>query len=452
VTATEERRAGSTEQRPAARASTPDRVRRLRRLALDLKPLRHVAYRRMFVGNAVAQFGLQFTAVAVQVQMYQETGSTAWVGLIGLAALVPLLIFAIWGGAVADVVDRRRLLLGSSLLMWFVTLGLLAQAWAHVGGPVLLLGLMAVQSMAFAISSPTRSAILPRLVPLDELAAANTLGSTAFNAAVVVGPLSVGLLLAHAPVAAAYAVDAVAFTAGLYATVRLPALPPATAGRRAGWRDVRNGLSYIMTSPVLLLSFAIDLAAMVLALPRALFPAEATRFGPAAIGWLYAAIGIGSVVAGLTSGWIGKVRRQGVALIVAVVAWGLSVAAAGLAGSLWLVVFFMALGGAADMISAVYRQTILQSYAPDELQGRMQGIFIAVVAGGPRLGDLRAGLTAALVGPTVAWVGGGVAAAVVALVLAFAYPALARYTPRGRVPAPASALGPAVAGDSVPSG
>jgi MFS family permease len=218
----------------------------------------------------------------------------------------------------------------------------------------------------------------------------------------------------------------------LWATLGLPPIPPLAnnGAGRAGWRDVRAGLTYIWTSPVLLLSFAIDLAAMVLALPRSLFPEMAgERFGPASIGWLYASIGIGSVAAGLTSGWIGRVRRQGIALVIAVVVWGLAVAAAGLAGSLWLAVLLLAVGGAADLVSAVYRQTILQTYAPDELQGRMQGIFIAVVAGGPRLGDLRAGLTAALVGPTAAWVGGGVAAAAVALALALAFPALLRYQP-----------------------
>jgi hypothetical protein len=276
--------------------------------------------------------------------------------------------------------------------------------------------------------------------------------------------------MVQAGVAAAYLVDAVAFTVALWATWALPAMPPAATpvrlaagsavaadatgsdgaagamagassggsagsargGRRiAGWREVREGLAYIATSPVLLLSFAIDIAAMVLAMPRSLFPEVAQqRFGEGAIGWLYAAIAIGSVLAGITSGWIGRVRRQGVALAAAVVGWGVAVGLAGLAGSLWLAVVLLALAGAADLVSAVYRQTILQTYAPDGFQGRMQGIFIAVVAGGPRLGDLRAGATAAFTGSTVSWVGGGFAAAVVAVVLAVAFPALLRYTPR----------------------
>jgi MFS family permease len=414
---------------PALRAGSAP-VPGRRRLAIDPRPLRHVAFRRMWIGLSVANFGYQFTAVAVPVQMYALTRSSLWVGLLGPAALIPLVVFSLWGGAVADVVDRRLLLLASSTLMWLATLGLLTQSLLHANSPALLLGLVAVQATAFAVSSPTRQAIVPRLVPVTELAMANALTTTAFNAAMVAGPLAAGVLLEHASVAAAYGVDAAAFAVVLWATLRLPPLPPLHRDSRAGWRDVRDGLSYIMTSPVLLLSFAIDIAAMVLALPRAMFPqAAADRFGAGAISWLYASIAIGSVLAGLTSGWIGRVRRQGMALVVAVVGWGLAVAVAGLARQLWLAVALLALGGAADLISAVYRQTILQSYAPDGLQGRMQGVFIAVVAGGPRLGDLRAGLMAALVGPTVAWVSGGAAAAVVAVLLALAFPALRRYQP-----------------------
>jgi MFS family permease len=403
----------------------------LRRHAIDVRPLRHPAYRRLFIGNAVSNLGYQFTAVAVPVQMYALTRSSLWVGLLGVAGLVPLIIFAVWGGAVADAVDRRRLLLASSSLMWASTLGLLFQALAHVDGPVLLLVLVAVQATAFAISAPTRMAIVPRLVVREEIAAANTLNSTMFNAAMVVGPLGAGLLLINGGVAAAYAVDALAFTVALWATIRLPPMPPQTpaADGDRGWSAVREGFAYLATSPVLVLSFAIDIAAMVLALPRALFPEVAQeRFGVGAIGWLYAAIAIGSVLAGLTSGWIGRVHRQGLALVAAVVVWGLAVGAAGLAGSLWLTVLLLAVGGAADLISAVYRQTILQTFAPDGFQGRLQGIFMAVVAGGPRLGDLRAGVTAALIGPTAAWVGGGMAAAVVAAGLALAFPSLLRYT------------------------
>jgi MFS family permease len=413
----------------------------LRKHAIDVRPLRHVAFRRLFVGLAVSGFGLAFTAVAVPVQMFALTKSSLLVGLLGVWSLIPLVIFALWGGALADRADRRKLLLISSLVMWGATLLLLLVTAVHVVSPLLLLVLTALQSGATGVSSAARGAIIPRLVPTLELPAANALNFTAMTVSMTAGPLLAGLLVKGGSFGWAYAVDAILFTVVLWATIRLPELRPVHAGAddeaspavretlpRPGWREIRDGLAYIAATPLLWLSFAIDIAAMVLALPRALFPEVAQdRFGAGSIGALYAAIAIGSALAGLTSGWVSQVRRQGVALVVSVVVWGLAVAAAGLASTLWLAVALLAVAGAADLVSSVYRQTILQTYAPDELRGRMQGVFFAVVAGGPRLGDLRAGVTAALVGPTVAWVGGGIAAAVVATLLAFAFPALVRY-------------------------
>lgn len=402
-----------------------------RRVAIDTRPLRHPAYRRMFIGSATSFFGSQFTAVAVPVQMYALTGSNGWVGLLGVAGLVPLLVFALWGGALADLLDRRRLLLVSSSVMWTVTLALAIQSFLRVDSPGLLLALVAFQSAAVAVSMPTRSAIIARIVPAGELAQANTLNFTMSNAATVAGPLVAGLIIAKADISWAYVVDALTFTVAMWAALRLPALPPARGreARSSGWADVIFGLRYLATTPVLLLSFAVDIVAMVLAMPRALFPATADTYfgGKGAVGLLYAAIAIGSVAAGVTSGWVARVRRQGVALIIAVIAWGIAVAAAGLAHHLWLAVILLAVGGAADLVSAVYRQTMLQTYAPDELRGRMQGVFTAVVAGGPRLGDLRAGFTADKWGTTASWVGGGIAASIVAVLLGVAFPALRRY-------------------------
>jgi MFS family permease len=294
----------------------------------------------------------------------------------------------------------------------------------------LLLGLVAVQAAGFAVASSTRGAIVPRVLPASLVPAANTLSFTAANLGMVLGPLLAGLILARWSFAAAYAADLTVFTIALYAALRLPALPPTGPATAPGLRSVVDGLAFIATRPVLLLSFAVDIVAMVLAMPRALFPETAEQLGGrGTVGWLYAAIAAGAVLAGLSSGWVGRVRRQGVALVAAVVAWGLAVAAAGLVGSLWAIVLLLAVAGAADLVSAVYRQTILQTYAPDEMRGRMQGVFIVVVAGGPRLGDLRAGAAAAAFGVTAAWVGGGLLAA--ALVsLALLVPALRDYDAR----------------------
>jgi MFS family permease len=394
---------------------------------MDVEPLRHADFRRLWLGNSLGFVGFQLTSVAVPVQVYELTGTSFWVGMLGLVGLVPLVLFGLWGGAVADAVDRRLLLLESSLTMWACTGGLLLAALLDLASLPLLLGLVAVQAAGFAVASSTRGAILPRVLPASLVPAANTVSFTASNVGMVLGPLLAGLILARWSFAAAYAADLAVFTLALYAALRLPPLPPTGPPTTPGLRSVVDGLAFIATRPVLLLSFAVDIAAMVLAMPRALFPETAAAFGGrGAAGWLYAAISIGAVAAGVSSGWIGRVRRQGVALVVAIVAWGLAVAAAGLAPALWLVVLLLALAGAADLVSGVYRQTILQTYAPDEMRGRMQGVFIVVVAGGPRLGDLRAGATAAAFGTTVAWVGGGLACA--ALVgLALLVPALRRY-------------------------
>jgi MFS family permease len=407
---------------------------------IDVRPLRVTAYRRMWVGNGLSFFGFQFTSVAVPVEMYAITNSSGWVGLLGIAGLVPLLIFGLWGGAAADVVDRRKLLLASSMLAWAATLGLLVQALFSVNSGWLLLALTAVQSAGFAISSPTRQAIIPRIVSPGLVPAANTLAYTTTTAGGVLGPLAAGLIFAVSGtgtgVTVAYAVDALLFTVSFWATWKLPPIPPVEhePGEEkptAGLRGILVGLRFLVTQPVLLLSFAVDIVAMVFAMPRALFPeVAADRFGgEGAVGWLFAAIAIGSVLGGLTSGWIGRVKRQGVALVIAVVGWGVAIGFSGLAHSLWLMVLLLAVGGAADLVSAVYRQSILQVYAPDRLRGRLQGVFTVVVAGGPRLGDLRAGATADLTSTTASWAGGGFAAAGLAVVLAVAFPALVKYRP-----------------------
>jgi len=379
------------------------------------------------MGNSVATLGFQLTAVAVPVQVYAITRSSFWVGLLGGVGLLPLVFFGLWGGAIADAVDRRRLVLVSSLLEWLCTGMLLMQAVLELNNLGLLLGLVAVQAGAFAVSSSTWGAVVPRLLPVGSVPAANTLSFTASNLASVFGPLLAGLVLSRWSFAAAYGLDAALFTVTLYAALRLPSIPPLERGGSLGLRSVIDGLAFIATRPVLLLSFGVDIAAMVLAMPKALFPEAAAEFGGgSAVGWLFAAIAIGSVLAGLTSGWIGRVRRQGVALVLAVIGWGLAVAGAGLTHHLWAAVALLAVAGAADLVSAVYRQTILQTYAPDEMRGRMQGVFIVVVTGGPRLGDLRAGVSAAVFGLHPAWVGGGL---VCALLVGFALlsPALRRY-------------------------
>lgn len=423
-----------------ARERTPRADRRawMRRVAIDTRPLAHPAFRRLWLGQAVSFVGFQVTAVAVPVQVYDMTRSSFWVGVLGVVNLVPLIVFGLWGGAIADHMDRRRLLFGSSCVMWTATLLLLVQALLGLDRLWLIMAVVAVQATGFAVASPTRNAIIPRLLDRSLVPAANTLNFTASQVGMLAGPLVAGVVLARWNYAAAYAADAALFTVGLYAALRLPAIPPlGEVTGTPGLRSVVEGLRYLATQPVLMMSFVVDIIAMGVAMPRALFPEVAeTRFGGEdAVGWLFASIAIGAFIGGLMSGWIGRVHRQGVALVAAIAAWGLAVAAAGLARQLWLAVALLAVAGAADLVSAVFRQTMLQTYAPDEMRGRLQGVFTVVVAGGPRLGDLRAGATAAVAGATASWVGGGLACAALVVVAGLCVPALLRYDTRTAAPA-----------------
>ena len=393
----------------------------LRRHAVDMRPVRITDYRRLLVGQGTAFIGSMVTQVAVPVEVYSISHSSLLVGLVGFVGLLPLVVFGLYGGAIADAVDRGRLYFWSSVGTWLVTIALLVQTLIGLHNIPVILGLVAVQAGAFAVASSARGAIIPRIVPSDLVASANTLNFTVGNVGQVVGPLLAGVLISlDQGFAYAYGLDAVLFTAALYSAIRLPPLPPDGSLGRPGFSSVIDGLVFIGSRPVLLMSFLVDIVAMVLAMPRALYPEVADERFHGSVGPLYAALAIGSVLAGISGGWIARVRRRGVALTGAVVAWGTAVAISGLAHQLWLVVILLALAGAADLVSAVFRQTILQTYAPDEMRGRMQGVFIAVVAGGPRLGDVRAGAMAAATSATVSWVGGGVACVVVVLVAAIA--------------------------------
>ncbi|WP_433415147.1 MFS transporter [Microtetraspora malaysiensis] len=404
----------------------------IRRHFLDTRPLAIPHFRRLLFGQALSFIGFQLTAVAVSAQVYALTKSSLWVGMLGPVALVPLVVFGLWGGAIADAVDRRKLLLVCSLISWAATLALLFNAF-FLSNIWLLMAAVAVQSIGVAVSSPTRVAIIPRLVPAELVPSANTLNYTLGSLASVLGPLLGGFVLARGGAGMAYLIDALLFGATLYAAARLPRLEPLGESTAPGVRAVVDGLRYIMGNPVVLMSFVVDIIAMAFALPRALYPElAATRFegSEMAFGWLSASVALGAVVGGVFSGWVGRVRRQGVALTFVIALWGLTVAAAGLAQQLWLVVALLAAGGFADLVSAVWRQTILQTYAPDEMRGRLQGVFYVVVAGGPRLGDMRAGATAAAVGLVPAWVGGGVLCAVAVIIVGLSVPAFRAYRPR----------------------
>jgi MFS family permease len=409
--------------------------RGLGRLLTDVRPLRASAdYRRLWVGTTVSQLGQQMTAVTIAIQVYALTHSTFAVGLVGLFALVPLIAFGLYGGAFADAFDRRRIALFSSAVLWVLSLVLVVQAVLRLDAVWVLYAVVALQSGFYAVNNPTRSAIIPRLIGKDLLPAANALNMASFNLGFTVGPLVGAFAIGAGGYAFAYGIDAVTFTAALYALVRLPPIPPepveGAAPTRPGLRSVVEGLRFLRGARNVRMTFIVDLCAMVLAQPRALFPAVAGSFfggGVRTVGLLQAAPAIGSLLAFAFSGWVSKVRKQGRAVVVAVIVYGAAVAAFGFARALWLGVLFLALSGAADMISAAYRSTILQSAAPDYLRGRLQGVFTVVVAGGPRMGDFVAGSTAALFTPTIALAAGGIACIVGVLVASAREPGFLEY-------------------------
>ena len=384
-----------------------------RSVVTDVRPLQVSApYRRLFFGNTVAQLGQQMTNVAVAIQVYALTHSSFYVGLVGVFALVPLVALGLYGGAIADAVDRRTLALVASAGLWSVSIALAVQAFAGNGSVWFLYGCIAVQSGFYAINNPARSAMVPRLLDKQLLPAAAALNMASFNLGFTFGPMLGALAIKWQGLGAAYAIDVVTFSAAYYALVRMPRMPPLENSPRAGLRSVVDGLRFLKRSPNLRMTFVLDLCAMVLAQPRALFPALAFKVyggGAGVVGLLQSAPAAGAVVAFLFSGWVSRVRRQGFAIVVAVLVYGAAVGGVGLTAVLWVGVAFLALSGMADMVSAAYRSTILQVAAPDQLRGRLQGVFIVVVAGGPRAGDFLAGSVASSVGERVALVLGGLA-------------------------------------------
>ena len=428
-------------------------------ILLDLTPLRRSGdYRKLITGLGVSVLGNQLTTVAVPFQVYAITRSSLVVGLVSLAQLFPLIFGSLLGGSLVDAVDRRK------ILIVVETTGALCSAALALNadlGPQLwpLFLFPAVTAALSGIDSSARNAMLPRLVGMELLPASNAIFQSLFQTGAIVGPAVAGLLLAGAGVHLIYWIDAVSFLLAVSAVLTMspqpaPALEtagtagqPGTAPARPGWRSTVEGLRFVRRSQPVQGAYLIDVNAMVFGMPRALFPAlAATVFGGGAttVGLLYSAPGVGALLGALTSGWVGRIRRQGLAVVCAVLVWGLSIAGFGVAHWLPLALVLLAVAGWADVLSAVFRNTIIQFAGPDGMRGRLMGVQMAVVAGGPRLGDLEAGAVATAFGDTVSVVSGGLACVAGALVVAWALPGFTRL--RSALPsAPGSELEEAVA-------
>jgi MFS family permease len=425
-------------------------------LLLDPTPLRvSPSYRRMLIGLSVSNLGTQLTVVAVGLQVYYITRSTLSVGILGICALVPLVALGLYGGALVDAYDRRKVALFSSLGLMLVTIALAAQGWLHLNSVLLLYALVGIQSAGFAINNPARSAIIPRLIGVDLLPAANVLQTLGWNIALTVGPLCGAALVAAWGFAAAYTVDAVLFVAALWALWRLPDLPPMdrddSGPSKGGLASVLEGLRYLATRPNVRMTFVVDLIAMIFSMPRVLFPAVGVLFlggGATTTGLLSAAFAAGAVLSGVFSGGLVRVRHQGRLIVVAIMAFGLAVAGFGMVllstggasptqvivSGLVLSMVFLAVAGGSDAVSAVFRQTILQSATPDQMRGRLQGVFIVVVAGGPRLGDLVLGSESSWFGEATAALVGGLTCVVLVVVVTLVQRHFLRYDAQHPVP------------------
>lgn len=407
-------------------------VARMRGLAVDLSPLRVSRdYRLLWFGEMVSHTGRHITVVALPFQIFQLTGSPLAIGLVGLVQFVPLVAFSLVGGVIADRVDRRKLLALTQVGLALASI--LLAGGAVVGSPPLwFLYLVAgVIGALSGLDSPTRTATVPRLVGDAHLPSAIALEQTLFQLSDIVGPAVGGLILGQVGLAAAYTVDAATFLVALGTVLAMRPLPPDPEAREVkSSAAFREGFRFLRGRKVLQATFQVDLVAMVFGMPRALFPvlaAQVFHVGPEALGLLYAAPGAGALLGALSSGWVRHVRHQGRAVLWSVALWGAAIAAFGFTDVFWLALVFLAIAGAADVISAVFRSTILQRSVPDRLRGRLSAIHIAVVVGGPRLGDLEAGVVAQIVSPTFSAVSGGLACVVGVAALALAVPQFARY-------------------------
>ncbi len=415
---------------------------RLRSVLADTRPLKQPDFRRLWSANIITVIGAQLTVVAVPAQIYAITGSSGMVGLTGLFGLVPLVVFGLWGGALADHVDRRTLLEVSTIGL-VVTSALFAlQAFLQWNNVWVLLVLFALQQAFFAINQPTRTAILPKLLPAEQLPAANALNMTVFSAGAIAGPLVGGALIPVLGCAWLYLVDTITLFATLYAVWRLPRLPVDNPQGSPGLRAVWDGLVYLGAHKILLVSFVVDIIAMVFGMPRALFPqmAHESFGGPAegglAFALLFAGIPAGAVLGGVLGGWVSRVKREGLAIMWAIAVWGAAMAVMGVAvglapmatgAMLGLALAMLVVGGAADMASAAFRQSLLLGATDDAVRGRLQGVFIVVVAGGPRIADIVHGGAAEVVGTAVATAAGGVLVLVGIGLVALLYPRFHRF-------------------------
>jgi MFS family permease len=412
-------------------ARHPGWIGRFRGHAIDLTPLKVSAdFRRLFVGQSVSEFGTQITFVAVPFQVYVETRSTAMVGLLALAEAVPLVVFPIVGGAIADAVERRRLLMVAHALTATLSVVLAVNAFLPEPKVWILFAFSFLWASAYSLYSPALRAWPARLLTPDLYTSALALEVVYYQSAALTGPVLAGVLIATFGVQYAYILDAVSYLAVIVALAGMHPSPPTAQRLSIGWSAIKEGLRFLRGKQVLQGTFWIDLNAMIFGLPVALYPAfvlDVLDASPAVLGLLYSAEAFGALVVALFSGRAKHVRRQGLVTIIACMCWGAGIVGFGFAGSLWLALLFLMLASASDMVSGLYRDAILKTVTPDEMRGRLEGISLAVVGTGPSLGNAEAGFLASLTTVRTSIVSGGIACIIGAGVLTVLLPRYRRY-------------------------
>jgi len=379
-------------------------------MLIDLGPLRRKRdFRLLFTGQFVSVFGSMITYVAVPYQVYALTRSSLMVGLLGTVQLVPLLLFGLWGGAYADAMDRRRLLIGAELLLTLASLGLSLNAFAPHPSVTLVFVLSGVISAINGFHRPALEAMTPRLVEREDLPSAAALAAFRGSVGAIAGPALGGVAIAALGLGPTYLLDVASFFVSLFALGSMAAMPPPDEAVKPGVRSIVEGLTYARSRPELIGTYVVDIVAMTFAMPMALFPAMAESWGGArAAGWLYSGMSIGSLIANLFSGWSKKVERQGAAVVLAAAVWGVAIVALGYAPNLPMAVLCLAFAGAADMVSAIFRMSIWNETIPAQLRGRLAGVEMISYMTGPLLGNARAGWMASLRSVAFSITGGGV--------------------------------------------
>jgi MFS family permease len=398
---------------------------------LDVSPLKRPDFRRVFAGQLVSFFGTMMTSVAVPYQVWNGTHSAVLVGLLSAAQLVPILGTALVGGALADAMDRRRLLLKTESLLAVVSLALAANALVPHPSIAAVFALSVLAAALSGFHSPALAALAPRLVPKEEIPAANALQTLRGTIAMIGGPAAGGLAIATLGLPATYVLDALTFAFSLALLARVRSMGPPEAAERPSLASIRQGLAYAASRQELMGTYFVDFAAMIFGMPTALLPALAEGWGgPKALGWLTAAPAIGALVLNLVSGAAARVNRHGAAVAVAAATWGGAIVLFGLSRSLGPAIFFLGLSGALDMVSAHFRLRIWNETIPDGLRGRLAGVEMISYLSGPLLGNAEAGLVAGAFGVKTSIVSGGVLCMLAVAIVTLLLPRFWRYDGR----------------------